>query len=296
MSCSNPIRMYRSVDGPNGDGTWPLTARPSNGYKDLPVVVPCGRCIFCRLELSRQKTVRIMHELQYWDTACFLTLTYDDDNLPVGPVGLPTLTRGQRSHLTLYHKRLRKQLVALGYPPIKYFACGEYGDRFERPHYHEILFGCDFSHDRLKRSSNPPLYQSPTLDAAWQAGHAVIGNVTWDSASYVASYVTKKLSGEQADYHYASLGRESPYLVSSSGLGKRWIADWWPEVYTKGRDNIVVRGHECSPPRYYDDWLKANQPSVWREVYRSRCTRQDESTGNPVAAVLRKQSELALKR
>ena len=99
---------------------------------DNNLTLPCGQCIGCRLERSRSWAVRCVHEAYMYDDNCFITLTYDNDNLPLTGDGLPTL---DRDAVTLFLKRLRFRFPHT----IRYFGCGEYGDKLSRPHYHLIL-------------------------------------------------------------------------------------------------------------------------------------------------------------
>ena len=282
--------MFRSRDGRNPDtGKWPLVFNPRDGCGDLPVDVPCGQCIWCRLDSSRQKTVRLTHELDYWDVSSFITLTYGNDNLVFASSGLPTLTKGQHGHMTLFFKRLRKHFKS---KPLKYFQCAEYGDRTSRPHYHVILFGEDFSHDRQLVSSNPDLYYSPLLDRLWSHGGCRIGTVTWDSVSYVADYCVKKLTGDQGAIAYDSVGLVPPFATSSEGIGKQWITDWLYDVYP--RDFLVVRGHKQRPPRYYDDFLLRHDADLHRSVVAARqeVERSDDYYLNAISSNLKKSSEI----
>ena len=291
MACRTPIRMYRRKEGRDRvTGSWPLVSNPRDGCIDLPVEIPCGRCIHCRLANSRGKTIRLVHELQYHDTACFLTLTYDDDNIPIGPKGVPTLTRGQKGDVTLFLKRLRHFLPNY---ELKYFNCGEYGDRTARPHHHIVLYGYDFIEDRqLVQSSPMKLYSSNFLDSVWQKGGCRIGTVTWDSASYVASYCVKKLTGEMAKEAYDDNDIIPPYMTSSLAIGKQWILDWIDDVYP--RDRIFVRGHASKPPRYYDDVLKSERPDLYKQVIRNRQDNDfdDSYFDNAIPSIVKKEKEL----
>ena len=117
MACYHPIIMYRSRTGRNPKtGKWPLVLNPSQGYSDLQVVVPCGKCIGCRLDKSREWSIRCVNEASLHDKNCFITLTYDDDHLP-----------GDRSlhveHFQKFMKRLRWHSDVL----IRFLHCGEYG-------------------------------------------------------------------------------------------------------------------------------------------------------------------------
>ena len=162
----------------------PPASPPARGAE--PCTIPCGKCIGCRLAHSRQWAVRCVHEASLHERNCFLTLTFDDAHLPVsGSVSV--------RDVQLFLKRLRK---ALSYQNIKirFFACGEYGDKNLRPHYHLILFNYDFSDDRqlLRQTPYGPLYISDFLFRLWPYGFHTIGNVTFKSCAYVARYVTKK--------------------------------------------------------------------------------------------------------
>ena len=255
--------MYRSKAGRTPEGTWPLVSNPKDGFVDLTVQIPCGRCIFCRLNTSMGKTIRLTHELEFWDTAAFLTLTYEDKHLPLNDAGVPTLTRGQSGDMTLFIKRLRDRIDV----PIKIFQCGEYGEKYGRPHHHAIIYGYDFSEDRSPVSSDGKLFSSQLLNDCWKKGECVIGSVTWDSASYVASYSTKKLVGDDAK-QYDILDIEPPYMTSSLGVGKRWIEKWLYDVYP--RDWIAVKGHKFKPPRYYDKVLEEKNPEMYKKVIKAR--------------------------
>ena len=96
--------------------------------------VPCGKCVACRKQRSLAWAIRLEREMPYHEYALFVTLTYDDEHVPEH-------YSLKRKHLTDFFKRLR---YFLGGRQIKYYAAGEYGERFHRPHYHAIIF--DLSH------------------------------------------------------------------------------------------------------------------------------------------------------
>ena len=124
MQCTSPIRLYKGVN--------------SLVYPD-GLVVPCGKCLSCRIAKRREWTMRLWHELPYHQSSIFLTLTYDDDNLP------PNASLS-KSDLQKFFKRLRKDLSYVD-RKIKYFAAGEYGPKTNRPHYHAIVFGLSLQGD-----------------------------------------------------------------------------------------------------------------------------------------------------
>jgi hypothetical protein len=133
MPCYFPITAWRSKDGKNEAGKWPVVFKPTAGYLDKELKLPCGRCIGCRLERSRQWAVRCVHEASLHEKNCFITLTYSPENLPKdGSLDV--------SHFQKFMKRFRKRFG----PGIRFFHCGEYGESLSRPHYHACIFGFDF--------------------------------------------------------------------------------------------------------------------------------------------------------
>ncbi len=202
------------------------------------VRVPCGQCIACRLNYGKLWSIRMMEELKHHDKACFATLTYDEEHLGYvcEDYGSPVLVK---SDLQKFWKRLRKERS------VRYFACGEYGDRFGRPHYHAIIYGVDPSEVDL-------------IQKYWDKGYVKLGTVTPDSCFYVAKYMTKKLRGkalddklkEDPDYQ-----NEFVLMSRRPGIG----SDLSPEMVRFLRDNGFIwrKGYRSGLPRYYKEkyWI-----------------------------------------
>lgn len=259
MQCYHPIKAYPYGLTKNGKQALTFKA-PSEGAKSIKV--PCGQCIGCRLERSRQWAVRIMHESQMYEDNCFITLTYNDDNLPEDQ-------SLNKRDLQLFMKRLRKHGGKEGKEKIRFFACGEYGEETLRPHYHACLFNYDFR-DKiyLKTVNGNKLYHSDLLSKLWPFGFNTIGSLTFDSAAYVARYVTKKLTGKGIEKAKAVFGL-SPYnrcdMLTGElydvlpefqtqslkpGIGKTWYEKYQGDCYPS--DEVIVNGKKTKPPRYYD--------------------------------------------
>ncbi len=224
--------------------------------------VPCGSCIGCRAEQSRQWAVRMIHETRSHANNAFLTLTIDDEHLNENSELRPR-------DLSTFVKDLRKTQQRR----ISFFGCGEYGEKTERPHYHIMCFGLDL----LDRSHNgdtsrPSVWRSQTLEDIWGRGICEGGTVTMASASYVSGYVRKKAKNK--DYARANplTGElKTPEFARMSlrpAIGKKWIEKWWRDVYP--RDYVVIDGYEAKPPRYYDKWMDMNQPEMMEEVRQKR--------------------------
>jgi len=201
------------------------------------VELPCGKCLQCRIARARVWATRCVHESAFHEDNAFVTLTYNDENLP------PDKSLSKRE-LQLFFKRLRKNLdYFYGDRKIKYFAAGEYGqekDEYgiakERPHYHAIIFGL-----------SPWGEDKQEVEEAWGKGFIYTGTVSYDSARYVAEYINTDFDGELGKRVYGA--RTRPFKISSCGIGKPF-AVMEKEKIKKGL-GITVRGHHVTVPRYY---------------------------------------------
>ena len=246
MDCQNPMLavlvgdQYRFIGAVNDS-----SAKNRKYLYDTTgrfIVLPCGQCMACRLNKSRDWATRCVLEAKMHTDNCFITLTYDDEHLP-SDYGL------QKQDFTNFIKRLRKNTGA----KIRYYAAGEYGDLYSRPHYHACLFGWkpdDLVLFSVRNGIN--LYLSETLLKAWQyKGYVTVGDVTFESAAYVARYVTKKITGDRADEHYQ--GRQPEYTVMSRrpGIAASFFEKYSTDIY--GKDFLVIRDQiKCKPPKYFD--------------------------------------------
>ena len=190
---------------------------------------------------------------------CFITLTFDDENLynRKEPWNLD-ITEFQK-----FMKRLRKHFAPR---KIRFYHCGEYGELHGRPHYHAILFGHDFADKELHTVHNGNrLYISKTLQKLWPFGFSSIGDMTFESAAYVARYCMKKVTGDAAEDHYAVidpdtgeyLGQKKPEYASMSrrpGIGSEWFKKYKGDCYPK--DFVTMNGKKVRPPKFYDRMLE----------------------------------------
>lgn len=194
MPCFKPLDAFISKHyHPDTGKRSILFGVPGNVMAFDSVKLPCGQCVGCRLERSRQWALRCMHESKLHDRNCFITLTYDEAHLP------PDRGLHYRD-FQLFMKRLRKRFG----DNIRFYMCGEYGEKVGRPHFHACLFGHDFD-DKKLWSTTPAkskLYRSESLEELWPNGFSSVGDVTFESAAYVARYITKKITGEAAESHY----------------------------------------------------------------------------------------------
>jgi len=281
MACFHPLKGWRSKSaGPNGKR--PIVFNKKEGFSDLPITLPCGQCTGCRLEKSRQWAIRCSHEASLYEENSFITLTYDDANLP--PTGSL-----KPQHFTKFMKRLRKQTGC----KIRYYHCGEYGENFGRPHYHAAIFNYDFP-DKIhyKTTKNGDrLYTSQILSKIWPAGLHTTGDVTFKSAAYIARYIMKKINGEAADAHYEIMNSETgelshlipEYSTMSRrpGIGQGWVEKYHGDVYPD--DFVIINGKKSRAPRYYDQQFEIAYPADFAKTRaeRVRSARKHEDNNTP---------------
>lgn len=255
MGCDFPLKAFRSQEFNPETGRYALTFNPSKSLSGTAINLPCGRCTGCKLEKSRQWAVRCQHEAQMHPENCWLTLTYNRENLPVDYSVHPRV-------MQLFFKRLRKSL----YPKqVRFYLGAEYGDLNHRPHYHVILFNHDF-HDKIFYENTPQghtLYTSPSLSILWPYGLATLGPVTFQTAAYTARYTTKKQTGPQASSFYlrqhpdhgfiCRVRPEFSLMSRRPGIGASWIEKYKSDTYPA--DTVITNERPAKPPRYYDQQL-----------------------------------------
>lgn len=286
MPCYRPLLAFQTASGK-------ITFKCVPGADSLQL--PCGKCVGCRLDYSKCWAVRIMHEASLFDNNVFITLTYNNENLP-SDLSL------NKSHFQKFMKKLRKQYSGIQPVvdekgkvtyPIRYFHCGEYGkatianNYIARPHYHAILFNIDFDDKRLYKRTNSGsfLYLSERLSSIWANGYVSIGEVTGESASYVARYAVKKIYEEGGEFQRVTLNRETgeivnvgPEYVTMSrrpGIGARWYEQFKGDIYPD--DCVFIDGRKIKVPRFYDEILRRENPQLYdtiKNVRKERSVKQ----------------------
>lgn len=267
MPCYRPLKGYRSRERNPETGKRSIVFNSREGLIDMPQSLACGRCIGCRLKRSGDWAIRCVHEAQSHEDNSFITLTYSDDFLPKdGSLKV--------KHYQDFMKRLRKRFG----PGIRFFQCGEYGEKFSRPHYHSLLFNFDFP-DKVewrKTRDGHQIWRSFELERLWPFGYCEIGSVSFESAAYVARYITKKVTGEagwydkKGDYHPGATehygGRKPEYLTMSRrpGIAKKWFDQFYRDIYPS--DFVVLNGKQMGPPKFYDSQYEALYPSEYERL------------------------------
>lgn len=267
--CTFPIPAWRNRDIHSKQK---IVFSSEKGLASTKMFIPCGQCIECRLARARDWAHRCVHESSLHEHNCFLTLTYNDTNLVFTDKG-PTL---YHRHFQLFMKKLRKRHPDLN---IRYFMCGEYGEAFNRPHYHVCLFGYDFPDRKAYRKSGSfLLYESEELASLWDYGYHSIGDLNFDTACYCARYVMKKVTGEKANEYYGndsglsndstpSRAVEYSCMSRRPGIGRGYFDAYKSDLYNA--DICVTKSTFISkPPKYYDRLLATDSPD-WHDLVKA---------------------------
>lgn len=282
MSCTSP-RFRVDVSQPGVLAMLPsyLTGKVINGgilfgrehfddyAKFLPLSyitqIACGQCMYCRIKSSREKSFRCYAESLYHPFNYFVTLTYNDQFLPRGDFvdahGAPVSTTLRLDDMQKFNKRVRKNLGTM-----KTFYCGEYGDLFNRPHYHSLMF-CDFELDDLEfvyRKGGFDYFHSNKLSSCWtdptsdvEKGFVVISEFNFTNAAYCTKYILKKQRSDvPAIMSSGKQLQEQPFAQASRrpGLGFQYFKDHSSEIYASDRV-LYQKNYEVfrmKPPKYYD--------------------------------------------
>lgn len=194
----------------------------------------CGRCLFCRIQKRTMWTMRMLHHQWKYPDSSFITLTYDNDHLPYRGSDLRGIL--VKDDLQRFFKRLRSNFVRLDVihssVKLSYYACGEYGEKGERPHFHAILFG-----HKLMESKD-------FVEGAWSMGRVDVQPVHAESIGYVAGYVAKKLGDFRRD-----TSRAAPFQLASNGIGIDWLKGNMTKLMYDGC--LSFKDKSFAIPRYY---------------------------------------------
>lgn len=263
----NTVRLFEHPE--TGDKEW---------FKCVQqVLVPCGHCVGCSSDISRDWSYRMLMEKEMSKNAWFLTLTYDDEHLPKNH-------QLSKEELDAFIKKLRNFYYHLGLKDIRYYACGEYGSKSARPHYHMIVYNfpltpMEFSlfsisppkecyKNKIVGTSfdKTPLYQFDFLNDLWQNGYVVVGEVTQASCAYVARYVNKKrLSGEKnKDLKEKGIVPEFNCMSRMPGIGVPYYEENYDRILNSDLSVYIGRSM-VTVGRSFEKWLEKNHPERLQE-------------------------------
>lgn len=276
MQCTDPIIIRK-----------PGTSQ----FQNEKMSVPCGKCFACQLNKARDWAIRIMQEESCHEESIFCTLTYNDKNLHRVSATQATLVK---KDLQDFFKRLRKNTGK----KLRYFACGEYGENYARPHYHCIIFG-------LSRS------EEAYISMSWTFGFVQVGSVSFGSASYVARYTTKLLTKDKEKFYSVNkLQKEFALMSRRPGIGVPFLEKYGD--FGKVNKFYWSEGFKVPLPRLYraklfqtedekkeiKDFIAAQAEKISAKLFK-QATPYERLVAKENAArqaVLNKQAKYGLKR
>lgn len=275
MTCYSPLKGFENKE----DGG--ILFKRSNAA-GAAIDLACGQCIGCRIDKSKEWAARIVHESQMHQDNCFVTLTYDDKNLPYdGSLN--------KAHYQKFMKRLRKKYDG---QTIRYFHCGEYGERLSRPHYHSCLFGIDF-HDRVPYSQTNGVvtWVSEELQNIWGKGFCTIGELNYQTAAYTARYIMKKVTGNRAETHYQRVRTDTGELISlqpeyitmslgrerGQGIGGSFYQKYQSDFFPADECPIPGKGVYKKVPKYYEQLYAEENPEDYERIKKKRKKFREEN-------------------
>lgn len=236
--CVNPLSIY-------------------NREKDRTIPVPCGRCPQCTKLKINSWIFRLKQEQKISSSVAFITLTYDDQHLRYALNGKPTL---RKLDIQNFMKALRKEQLLYSNETLKYYAVGEYGTKYGRPHYHIIMFN---------------LHPKTNLKNAWKYGFIDISPARQASINYTLKYISKPKTKTKQDEQL----RE--FSLMSKGIGKNYLT---PAIinYHSQLENCYLtteNGYKMPLPKYYKEKLYDDyQRPLVTQVIQERAEKQREKT------------------
>lgn len=284
MSCYHPILAVRSQELTDKGcrKVVPIGRLDKFTEEDIKknkdsLLIPCGKCIGCRLDYSRYWADRMMLELETAKKGVFLTLTYDDENIHWSQFdenNNPMYGTLDKEDCQLFMKRLRKYFNDIR---IRFYLAGEYGPSTLRPHYHCILFG--ISLDDIgdctpfgRNELNQQYYISERIRRIWKKGNVLLSDVSWNTCAYVARYVTKKLNGVMEDQYAArNVIKEFSVMSRKPGIGAEYLENH-PDCLDYQSINLSTPegALKIRIPKYYLQKVKLTDKELYDKIVAER--------------------------
>lgn len=276
-----------------------------------------------------------MHETKQHRYNTWVTLTYDDEHLPNKyDTGLTHPRTGKKiysgslykPHMQKFYREIRKALSSkralndysilfeyqqeiadMGLRPIpqlRYYYAGEYGEKYNRPHYHACLFGIDFNDKKHISTTDAgfKLYESERLTKHWRYGKSIIGELNWQTAAYTARYIMKKITGQNKEKHYEKIDNQTGEIIKletefndmsrKPGIGNKHYEKYKKDIYKEKTSHVRVKGKKTKPPRYYDKLYRSDFPDHMEELAKERLSNARANWRNTTPKRLQAEEEI----
>lgn len=288
MPCYHPIKAWVTPTGQIVHNVH-MSKGPSFMHK-------CGRCVGCKIAKSKEWAIRCVHEAQIYEEEdlgnSYLTLTYNQDHLPQDAsldkgIYDPDKNTYGPNHFQKFIRSLRKKTGQ----KMRYYMCGEYGGKTQRPHYHAILFGYEFPDKKHWYTSKQgyKVWRSDLLEETWTKGNSEIGTVTFKSAAYVARYIMKKQTNKEAKGTLAIVDSQTGEITGQRlaeytnmslkpGIGTRFYEKYKGDIFPQ--DIINHNGKNYPVPDYYRSLLEKDDPELNEKLKLLRIERAKSNPDN----------------
>lgn len=253
---------------------------------DEGVLYPCGKCPVCRMKYRKQLATRIYMEysIEQPIDSYFITLTYDDQNIPVES-GRQCFNK---EHVLRFLDSLRHKLRSAGFS-LRYFGTCEYGEKGYRPHYHFLLFLYG-SPGTSKFKYSPRRFEHQFRDdyikPLWHYGFVYDGRVSIKSTMYCTCYALKDDEALERDWTGFEAGRPFRLFSLRPGLGLTdKCVEWWTDyVYNDGDFRYglrlskgLKRSISSSVPVGIKRKIKDNEPDFYEAYKNANFSNREES-------------------
>lgn len=263
--------------------------------------IPCGHCWACFLNKAADWATRCMFEAQKYPDNYWITLTYDDEHLPIAEWIKYKKYEGKDYHYEILYNEgqekwqegtvqleelqrfintMRKDFERRGHTGIRYFAAAEYGSKNHRPHYHVIFFNLPLKIDEFYDCHIEPRdksmrWKSREIDKWWKQGIAEVTEVEWSNCSYTARYNSKALiDGAKKQEEYAQQGKIKEFVTMSRkpGIGADYFNENMQKIYEN--DEIIIQTYNGScvvkPPKAWDRKFQELFPEQYEQLKKCR--------------------------
>ena len=179
-------------------------------------------------------------------------------------------------------------------PKLRYYGCGEYGDKGERAHWHIIMF--NIPREWIKWDPIHEEEYSPKLEQIWGKGIISVSEVNRKRAAYCAGYMMKQVGRWWDDEKEI---RVKPYQIMSKnpGIGANYINDENRNYHLSTKNNYtrLEGGYKQSLGTYYKKKIWGENKKNWEYEYEAE--EGNKVTGETPGIRLRSKEEtMALRK
>lgn len=266
--------------------------------KDADYSFPCGKCYDCKQRRISGWSFRLTKEAERSTSAFFITLTYDFYHVPITQNKFMSL---DKKHPQLWFKKLRK----INSEQLKYYLCGEYGENYQRPHYHVILLNGTLASLIGEKYAKQYYRQQIKLDGkqsflcgTWEHGHITVGQVNEASIGYTLMYITKPsiIPMHRRD------DRQKEFSLMSKGIGSNYLTpqmqDWHKNDLYKRMYVPLEDGKKIAMPRYYKQkiYTDAERQRIGIRIQKELLREEKKRTKEQNLELRKKEHYIALKK